>query len=353
MRVGDLHLLALFGALALGCDSKPATTTTAAASASTATPSGVRATFRRCVSGAAPEAGATEFAHDRSALMAKTMTAQHHAQDAIAIPDAPFAVEAKFTYGDTGKDLEDEPVRAWIDDCDRTTELPAARTDGDGRASFQVEGHAPGVYALHFAVVGDGTRTRASAWVLPAQTEIVVFDIDGTLTTDDAEVTHDAIDERFEAYRDGSYRAQAHAHGDELAKLWASKGFVPVYITGRPYWLCEHSRAWLRDGDFPVGLVHTTDRHRDVLPKIEGVGQFKADFLARLRGSGYRIAAAYGNAATDVWAYAQAEIPVEHTFIIGPHAGEGGTVPIRDDWSGALPWARQHADAAQPFEWDH
>jgi haloacid dehalogenase-like hydrolase len=341
--------LLLFATL-VACDPKPADVP---ASATPPIASASSTTFRRCLATPPPELGPAGFAHDRSALMAKTMTAAHHAQDAVALPDAPFSVEVKLTYGEIGKDLEDEPVRAWLDDCNALVELPGSRSDHDGRATFEVPAHAAGVYALHFAVVGDGSRAQASAFVLPAQTEIVVFDIDGTLTTDDAEVTHDAIDERFEAYRDGSYSAKAHAHGDELAKIWADKGFVPVYVTGRPYWLCEHSRAWLRDGAYPFGLVHTTNRHRDCVPSVEGVGQFKADFLAQLRSAGYRIAAAYGNAPTDVWAYAQAKIPVEHTFIIGPHAGEGGTVAVQGDWSAALPWARQHADAAQPFAWDH
>ncbi|MBC8071234.1 MAG: hypothetical protein IAG13_23115, partial [Deltaproteobacteria bacterium] len=117
-------------------------------------------------------------------------------------------------------------------------------------------------------------------------------------------------------------------------------------------WLCEHSRTWLREGGYPPGVVHTTDRHREVAPRVDGVGRFKADFLARLHGAGYRIAAAYGNAATDVWAYAQAGLPVDHTFIIGPHGGDGGTVAIAGDWSAALPWARQHADAAVPIAAD-
>ncbi len=337
---------------ATACERQPA----AKATDTTATPmstSGPDAVFRRCLSLPPPTPAAGGFAHQRSAVIAETMAPVHHAQDAIGIPDAPFKLTAKFTYGEIGKDLEDEPVRAWIDDCTELVELDGARTDGDGRASFAADGRPPGVYALHFAVDGDGSRTRAAAWVLPAHTEIVVFDMDGTLTTDDAEVSHDAIDEHFESYRDGSYSAKAYEHGVELATIWADKGFVPVYITGRPYWLGEHSRAWLNDGGYPLGIVHTTDRHRDVVPRIDGVGRFKADYLAMLRASGYAIAAAYGNAATDVWAYAQAEIPNAHTFIIGKHGGEGGTVAVRSDWSAALPWARQHADAAQPFRWDH
>jgi hypothetical protein len=345
------RVIAALLVVAAGCDRGEPPGTLTGAPPST-TPSATPPLFRRCLDEAPPNPEAAGFVHERSTLIARSMLAVHHAQDAMALPDAPFSIAAKFSYGEMGKDVEDEPVRAWVDDCKGLVELPAARTDDDGRATFAAPGLPPGAYALHFAMAGDATRTRATAWVLPAGTELVVFDIDGTLTTDDAEVNHDVLDERFEGHRDGSYRAQAYAYGDALAQLWASKGFVPVYITGRPYWLCEHSRQWLQGGGYPPGLVHTTDRHRDVAPRIDGVGRFKADFLAQLHGNGYRIAAAYGNAATDVWAYAQAGLPASHTFIIGPHGGEGGTVGITGDWAAALPWVRQHADAAQPFAAD-
>ena len=118
-----------------------------------------------------------------------------------------------------------------------------------------------------------------------------------------------------------------------------------VYLTGRPYWLVEHTRAWLHEGGYAPGLVHTTLRHRDVVPNEGGVGAFKAAYLRSLQAAGLRIVAAYGNAVTDVAAYAAAELAPTQTFIIGPHAGEGGTIAVQDDWASALPWARDHARA--------
>ena len=38
--------------------------------------------------------------------------------------------------------------------------------------------------------------------------------------------------------------------------------------------------------------------------------------------------AAYGNADTDITAYANVSIPLDHTFIIGTEGGNGGTVAI-------------------------
>jgi phosphatidate phosphatase PAH1 len=54
--------------------------------------------------------------------------------------------------------------------------------------------------------------------------------------------------------------------------------------------------------------------------------------------------AAYGNASTDISAYADAGIPKERTFIIGPHAGEGGTVAIQGSYENHLSTVEQLPD---------
>jgi hypothetical protein len=313
-------------------------------------PATTRPTFRRCEAHRGPLTTGREFEHARSRLVAAARP-NHAMQDGFAVPGAAVELTAKITYGDGGKDLEDEDVEFALDDCADGVD-GTAKTDDDGLARISITAPAqPGAYRVRAVVLGDGSETTATLRVLPEGTELVVFDIDGTLTTTDDEVTRDVLDEHLGHLADGKYAAAAYDHGAALARTWAERGFVIVYLTGRPYWLVDHSRAWLRDGGYPEGLVRTTLRHRDVVPKIDGVGEFKAAYLRGLVDAGYRIAAAHGNASTDVWAYAQASIPAAHTFIIGPHAGEGGTVAVRDDWSAVLPIARDHAPAAQPFAW--
>ena len=46
------------------------------------------------------------------------------------------------------------------------------------------------------------------------------------------------------------------------------------------------------------------------------------------RHRGWQIVAAYGNASTDISAYANAGIPKTQTFIVGPLAGSDSTQPI-------------------------
>jgi hypothetical protein len=299
-----------------------------------------RVPFARCRDGV-PDPADHDFAHKRSVVMARSLPPKHYAHDVAANPGAKVAVVGKFAYGDVGKDLEDEPVTVWLDDCAAVTSIASGKTDDDGRAAIEITAPAkPGEYALHFVVGGDGSSTRASLWVVERGTPVVVFDIDGTLTESDAEVNKDVLDEHFAAMVGGDYAPKIYADGAVLADTWVDKGVLPIYVSGRPYWLSQYSRDWLAGENFPRGLVRTTDRHREVVPKIEGVGQFKAATLRRLLELGVDVQAAYGNATTDIWAYADVGIPRERTFIIGPHAGKDGTRAVTDAWTSALPWAR-------------
>jgi len=48
---------------------------------------------------------------------------------------------------------------------------------------------------------------------------------------------------------------------------------------------------------------------------------------------GLNIVRAYGNATTDIAAYADGGIPKADTYIIGEHAGEQGTQPLYNDYT--------------------
>jgi hypothetical protein len=345
--------IVLLSSVALGCVGGDPAAAGAAAQVSPAANLAALAAepprFRTCRSSARAPKTARGFDHKRSALVGMG-DPNHSMQDVVAAPGATVAVAAKITYGDAGKDLEDETVEVFLDDCAELVAAGSGKTNDDGIATVSVTAPAsPCAYAMTAWVPGDGSYASATLHVLPPGTELVVFDIDGTLTTDDAEVSRDVLDEHFGHIADGHYRAAAYAHGAALAKLWRDRGFVILYLTGRPYWLADHSRAWLRDEGFPEGIVRTTLRHRDVVPKVDGVGRFKADVLRDLIDRRYRVVAAHGNATTDVWAYAQVGIPTDRTFIIGPHAGDGGTVAVKGDWSAVLDVAKAHRVAAQPF----
>ena len=71
-----------------------------------------------------------------------------------------------------------------------------ALTDSDGRATLHVPGSflaEPGPHPYRFIASGDLSSARGVVWVIERGQTVVVFDIDGTLTTGDSELIDDAF----------------------------------------------------------------------------------------------------------------------------------------------------------------
>ena len=79
----------------------------------------------------------------------------------------------------------------------------------------------------------------------------------------------------------------------------------------------------------PPGPIRFQPRVMDTLSHRR-TRKYKTAALADLAALGLDIRAAYGNALTDIEAFAKAGVPADRVFIVGPHAGKKGTVPIKD-----------------------
>ena len=127
-----------------------------------------------------------------------------------------------------------------------------------------------------------------------APTPAVVFDIDGTLTPRPLEF--------LEARPDAARAVQ----------LFADKGYKIIYLSARNRHFDSATRHWLKDHQFPDGLVLVEEtradaRHHD---------RFKTRMLQQLRAQGWQPEYAYGDSATDFTAYAAAAIPKQHVFAL-------------------------------------
>lgn len=306
--------------------------------------------WRVCTDAPAPAATkVASFRHGSSRLISFA-SPWHTADDVITTDEDDATVRAKLSYGSLGKDLEDEWVELWLDDCDGLVRLGRARTDDDGRIAMALPQDAlPGVgqFALHLRVEGDGTLARATAWVLPVGTRVAVFDIDGTLTTSDWELFEDLLDDLFAPMLGGT-APDERPGAAATTRARAAQGYVPVYLTGRPYWLTGKSRAWLDAHGMAAGPLVTARRTSQILPTQAGVGTFKADTLAQLELLGLVPELAYGNASTDLFAYAEAGIDAAATFILGRHGGEQGTVALGSGYDDHLAQT-DFAPITQPF----
>ncbi|MCB9563961.1 MAG: hypothetical protein H6708_26495 [Kofleriaceae bacterium] len=296
----------------------------------------------RCVGRAFPSPAPTGFAHTSGAVAASLGDARHRAQDVIAAPGAAAAISGWFAYGALQKDLEGATVAVFVDDCAGWRALGEVTTDDDGGAVATLPTDlAIGSHEVRFVVRGDATTAVATAWILPAGTHLVVTDLDGTLTTGDGELLDQILDH--------DHVPAAYPGAAALTRALVRRGHVVVYLTGRPAALLPATRAWLADGGFAAGPVHAADALRDVVPTDGGVGAYKRAWLAGLQAAGYVLDAAYGNAATDIHAYAAVGIAPAATWIIGPHAGEGGTRAVDGTWQARADEVAAGPPVAQPF----
>jgi len=225
-----------------------------------------------------------------------------------------------------GDPIAEETVSFWHRDSDAWRELgtttTADFTNPDTAGSYLFDLGAPPTasagFTTRYAVLdGDGTCGAHYAFDMPAGRAVVVADIDGTLTLSD--------DELIMQVSDGAYDPVEMGSAHQLMQAWADKGYAIIYLTARPHVFRSETRAWLDAHQFPTGLVVTAPE----LVTGDAARSYKALWLQRMLGDlGWAITAAYGNAQSDIDAYADAGISTAITFIVGDLAGTGGTTPI-------------------------
>jgi phosphatidate phosphatase PAH1 len=277
-----------------------------------------------------------------------TGDADHSAEDVVVHPEEPFTLRGKFAYGPASKDLEQEEIVAFVraDGCSGWALVGDGTTDSDGRVSIPVDGLLSrfGRYDFRLIVRGDLSVAKGSIFVVEQGAPTVVFDIDGTLTTSDMELVDGAIvhfigtapERLFELagpFDKEQYLLAANIVFDADADLqpgavetvayWRAQGHQIAYLTGRPYLFDHLTRDWLAGHGFPEGPLFLTQEILDGLPTAGGVQEFKREAIRRFEGElGLDVRYAYGNATTDICAYAMAGVDPERTYIIGRHAGE-------------------------------
>ena len=256
------------------------------------------------------------FRHRRSSIVTALGAANHRGRDLLLrAGDRQIAI-AKFAYGPTDKDLVDEEVDVFLlRDCRGSWErIGTALTsdDGDhagvegiddsgGRVYFEIPPAAKlgtGRHRLHLSVAGDRTGADLVIQVAPAGTHFFIADIDGTLTTSGTA--------EFRSLVGGTLPA-AHPFAPAALRALAARGYVPLYLSGRPEPLVNRTREFLRRRGFPPGLVMTTARKRGAIGSA--AARFKSETLARiLTARGFVAAYAFGDTGSDAQAYASANV---------------------------------------------
>lgn len=242
----------------------------------------------------------------------------HRGRDLFVNPGAPQTIIAKFAYGVSDKDLEDEEVDIFVQrDCATSWEkLGTAITLEDGAPHPTVEGVpanggrlyfeipsdkqlGPGRHRVRLVVAGDGSSTDLFIDVVPPQTPIFISDVDGTLTSSEYV--------EFTALLTGDL-PDTHPGAPEALRELAAKGYRPIYVTARPEWLVQRTREFLDAHGFPPGVIHTSTSVTGA-GVGSGAAEFKQGEMKMLADKGLVPAFGFGNKGSDSDAYAP--IPIE------------------------------------------
>ncbi|HEX5276060.1 MAG TPA: hypothetical protein VFW42_00155 [Fluviicoccus sp.] len=250
----------------------------------------------------------------------------HMAHDQLVAAGQVAAVVGKFDYDAVlHKDLEGEYVHAYITGTGISgwQYLGKYTTNTDGKITVNVGARPVGDYRVRFVVEGDLSAVDGYVTVVEPGRKAVLFDVDGTLTLND-----------FEAYADyaGVKTATPYPYATQMVNDYKAKGYQVVYVTARPYWVTKDAREWFAKMGIPAWFYRTNPYGDGPIPP--DTVEHKTNNIKYLRETvGLDIIRAYGNATTDITAYANAGLPKASTYIIGQNAGVDGTQPVYNDYS--------------------
>lgn len=154
-----------------------------------------------------------------------------------------------------------------------------------------------GRLALFFALML-ATFALAAWHAMPAAAagnDVVVFDIDGTLTSDTLSPT-------------------PHPGAVDAVKAYKAKGYAVVYVTAR--WAPVQglaTRAWLAFYGFPDLPLYMSS---SLLLTDSATVKYKTDTLKKLELGAPEVAYAYGDSSTDFTAYANVAVPQSHVYAL-------------------------------------
>jgi len=263
----------------------------------------------RCA-GAPATGPANGFRTYRHAIITRFAHPDHRGIDLIATSTQPQVLRGTLAYGIIDKKLEHEDVELFACIAGSWQPLGTARTDDRGQFALPLEGAARlpvGLRDLYGSVVADRSSVRSLAFIAPAGAQVLVSDIDGTLTASETSF--------IKAVLIGSH-VDAQPGAAAALTLAAAQGYQIVYMTARGDRFTDATRYWLASHGFPRGPVRLASS-LIVKPGASTVA-YKRHALRDLEGFTIR---ALGNRSSDVAAYAAAGVPPQHIFVKLPEYG--------------------------------
>jgi len=265
---------------------------------------------------------------------------QHRIRDLILKPGEKAQLRGHFTYsvGDVG--LGDENIELWVQTCPKWEKWATLQTAASGVVLFDVPATLPqGDYRVKMVVEGDLTDADGVIAVWPKGMQVVVTDVDGTLTTSDWELISDVVFGKD---------AVMYPNANTVMNSMVAKDYRIVYLTGRPQVVNRYTRLWLTKHTFPLGVLMLTESITALPPTVDGVQKFKTETLSAITANtGAQFPVGFGNAVTDIGAYQAVKVPNADLYVVGPEAGKSGSTAITT-YTDLLPKLVKYPNQIQP-----
>lgn len=127
-----------------------------------------------------------------------------------------------------------------------------------------------------------------------AGADVVIFDIDGTLTPRVRSIN------------------SARPHASEAVRAYSDHGYTVVYLSARRPMFQHGIPGWLRRNRFPEGALHLPQNDTD----RDDPAAFKQRILDAYVARGWHLGVAFGDSSSDFEAYANAGIPQNRVFAL-------------------------------------
>uniref|UniRef100_A0A8C3CUV6 Membrane-associated phosphatidylinositol transfer protein 3 n=1 Tax=Cairina moschata TaxID=8855 RepID=A0A8C3CUV6_CAIMO len=239
----------------------------------------------------------------RTHVKLRNVTANHRANDIIAVEDGPQVLVGRFMYGPLDMvALTGEKVDIFImtePSSGRWVYFDTEISNSSGRISYSIPKQKRlrvGVYPIKMVVRGDQTSATSYLTVLPRGMECVVFSIDGSFAASVSIMGSDP---------------KVRAGAVDVVRHWQDLGYLIIYITGRPDMQKQRVVSWLSQHNFPQGMIFFSDG------LVHDPLRQKTIFLRNLMQECHiKICAAYGS-MKDISVYNVLALSPSQIYIVG------------------------------------
>ncbi|XP_068512232.1 membrane-associated phosphatidylinositol transfer protein 3 isoform X5 [Anas acuta] len=239
----------------------------------------------------------------RTHVKLRNVTANHRANDIIAVEDGPQVLVGRFMYGPLDMvALTGEKVDIFImtePSSGRWVYFDTEISNSSGRISYSIPKQKRlrvGVYPIKMVVRGDQSSATSYLTVLPRGMECVVFSIDGSFAASVSIMGSDP---------------KVRAGAVDVVRHWQDLGYLIIYITGRPDMQKQRVVSWLSQHNFPQGMIFFSDG------LVHDPLRQKTIFLRNLMQECHiKICAAYGS-MKDISVYNVLALSPSQIYIVG------------------------------------